>query len=188
MLITTIAALLVGQTSPLLCPVMGSAVHGKGSGSYDYNGARYTMCCAGCNGAFEKDPAKFVKQSTEAKKVVGINLFDPTTGLKIDTKQAKASADFGHLRYYFATEEGKKKFEDNPKQFTVQPKKEALWCAVMNHSLKSYAEAGAYVDQGDTRYYVCCPGCLSKLKADPSNLTAKIRDKVSVPKASAVKS
>lgn len=186
MLIATIASIVMAQ-APLSCAVMGSPVKGKGSGSYDYNGARYTMCCAGCNGTFEKTPEKFVKQATEKKWTVGASLYDPTTGVKVQANEAKGSSDFGGLRYYFASAEAKKTFDANPKKFAVQPKKEALWCPVMNHAIPSYKEAGAYVDKGDTRYYLCCSGCLGKMNEKPAEYMAKVADKVSAPKVFAIK-
>ena len=186
MLIATIATIVMAQ-SPLSCAVMGSAISGKGSGAIDYNGARYTMCCAGCDAGFKATPDKFLKQSAEKKKTVGVFMYDPTTGIKLEAKDSKGTSDFGGLRYHFASAEAKKAFDAEPKKFTVQPKKEALWCAVMNHALPSYKEAGAYVDQGDTRYYVCCAGCLGKMKEKTSEFAAKVADKVVAPKATAVK-
>lgn len=186
MFITTLATLVLAQ-APLSCAVMGSPVKGKGSGAIDYNGARYTMCCAGCDGGFKATPDKFLKQSAEKKLTVGVFLYDPTTGAKIVEKDAKGSSDFGGLRYFFATAEAKKAFDAEPKKFTVQPKKEALWCPVMNHGIADYSKAGAYVDQGDTRYYLCCAGCLGKMKEKPAEFAAKVADKVAAPKAVAVK-
>lgn len=188
MIVTTLAALVLGQSAALVCPVMGSPIKGKGTGSFDYNGARYTMCCGGCSTPFQTNPEKYLKQSSEAKKTVGVSLYDPTTGIKVEAKNAKGSSDFGGLRYFFATTDGKKAFDANPKQFTVQPKKEVLWCAVMNHGLANYSEAGAYVDSGDTRYYVCCSGCLGKFKEKSADFVAKFSDKAIAPKAVVVKS
>ena len=186
MLIATLATIVMAQ-SPLSCAVMGSPISGKGSGSIDYNGARYTMCCAGCDAGFKATPDKFLKQSAEKKKTVGIFLYDPTTGIKLDAKNAKGTSDFGGLRYYFASEESKKSFDADPKKFAAQPKKEALWCPVMNHALADYTKAGAYVDQGDTRYYLCCAGCMGKMKDKPAEFAAKVADKVAAPKAIVVK-
>jgi YHS domain-containing protein len=166
---------------------MGSAIHGKGAGAFDYNGARYTMCCGGCPAPFQADPAKYLKKAADTKLVVGESLYDPTTGIKIDAKKAKGSSDFAGLRYYFASADAKKAFDADPKQFATQPKKESLWCPVMNHAMKSYSDAGAYVDKGDTRYYVCCPDCLAKMKGDMDKFTAQVANKVQAPKAVAAK-
>ena len=187
MIITTLAALVLGQSASLYCPVMGTAISGKGAGSFDYNGARYVMCCSGCPTPFKNEPEKYIKASAEKNRTVGISLYDPTTGIAIDAKKSKGSSDFGGLRYYFASEDGKKAFDAEPKKFGVRPKKEVMYCIVMGHAMASYKDAGAYVDKGDTRYYVCCPDCLAKLKGDLDNLTAKAADKVHEPKAVAVK-
>jgi YHS domain-containing protein len=187
MLITTLVTLVIGQTASLTCPVMGSPITGKGSGAFDYNGARYVMCCGGCPTPFKADPAKYLKVSVEKKLTVGTFLYDPTTGIVIEPKKAAATSDFGGLRYYFASADGKKAFDAEPKKFATQPKKEVLWCAVMNHGLADYKAAGAYVDQGDTRYYLCCDGCLGKMKEKTSEYVAKMAGKVQAPKALAVK-
>ncbi len=187
MLLVTLATLVVGQTAALSCPVMGSAIHGAGTNAYDYNGARFTMCCGGCDDQFKATPAKFLKQAAEKKLTVGVFLYDPTTGIKVEPKKAKGSSDFGGLRYYFANAKAKKAFDAEPKKFASMPAKEALWCAVMNHSIADYNSAGAYVDNGDTRYYLCCNGCMAKMKENQDALTAKIADKVKAPKVYAVK-
>lgn len=169
------------------CAVMGSPISGKGAGTFDYNGARYVMCCGGCPTPFKADPAKYVKQAAEKKWTVGTFLYDPTTGIKIDPKKAAGSSDFGGLRYFFASADAKKAFDAEPKKFATAPKKEVLWCPVMNHGLIDYKAAGAYVDQGDTRYYLCCDGCLGKMKEKTSEYAAKMADKVKTPKALEVK-
>lgn len=187
MLITTLATLIIGQVAPLACPVMGSPISGKGSGAFDYSGARYTMCCGGCDGAFKADPQKYLKQSFEKKLVTGAFLYDPTTGIKIAQKDAKGSSDFGGLRYYFVSAENKKAFDAAPKKFAAQPKKEVLWCPVMNHAIDSYKDAGAYMDSGDTRFYLCCDGCLGKMKENSAEYASKVANKAQAPKAIAVK-
>src|SRR5687768_8571554 len=108
MLITTLATLVLGQAAQLACPIMGSPISGKGSATYDYNGARYTMCCGGCDAPFKADPQKHLKQSAEKKLVVGTFLYDPTTGVQIVAKDAKGNSDFAGVRYYFSSAAGKK--------------------------------------------------------------------------------
>lgn len=52
----------------LTCPVMGEKVasYSKASGYMDYEGVRYYFCCAGCQPAMTKDPAKYAgKEITE---------------------------------------------------------------------------------------------------------------------------
>lgn len=46
----------------LYCPVGKEAVpsYSKASDYVDHNGVRWYMCCAGCGGPFEKDPAKYL--------------------------------------------------------------------------------------------------------------------------------
>jgi YHS domain-containing protein len=51
----------------LYCPVGKEVVpsFGKASDYVDHNGVRWFMCCAGCGGPFEKDPAKYLVPGTE---------------------------------------------------------------------------------------------------------------------------
>ena len=42
-----------------VCPVMGGKIDKKSFA--DYDGKRVYFCCGGCSGAFNKDPAKYLK-------------------------------------------------------------------------------------------------------------------------------
>jgi len=177
------ASVLTLQGAPLSCAVTGEVIT-SAKGSFDYNGVRYPMCCGGCSNAFKKDAAKLLTNEKLKGKTLGVSLYDVTTGTKIEPKAAKGSSDHEGVRYYFATVDGKAAFDKDPKKYGTAPKKEALYCAVMGHAIPNYAAAGAYVDQGDTRYYVCCPACLEKMKADTASLAAKIAVHVKEPAAS----
>jgi YHS domain-containing protein len=56
----------------LTCPVMGDAVasYSKASGYLDYQDVRYYFCCAGCEPAMKKDPAKYAGKNVTDIKVV----------------------------------------------------------------------------------------------------------------------
>jgi len=44
------------------CPVMGTKFPAsRAYGKTEYKGKTYYFCCAGCPGAFEKNPGKYVK-------------------------------------------------------------------------------------------------------------------------------
>lgn len=51
-------------TVSAVCPVMGTKIPDvtKAAGKSVYNGKTYYFCCPGCKPAFDKDPAKYVKQ------------------------------------------------------------------------------------------------------------------------------
>lgn len=175
------------QASPTVCPVMGSPTTEK-SQALDYNGARFRMCCAGCDSTFKANAATIVGKLKANSKAIGEFLFDPTTGVAITPKKAKASSDYMGIRYYFATAEGKTTFDKAPKTFTAMPKKEVLGCVVNTaDQLEYYAQAGGYVDHKGVRYYVCCPDCLAKLKADPEKYTAPFTAKAKAPAVQEIK-
>jgi YHS domain-containing protein len=169
------------QGHAVQCAVMHDAIPARAT-SLDYAGVRYPMCCASCVDPFKKDPAKYLKPDALKDKVVGVSLFDPTTGLRIEPKDAKGGfADFQGIRYHFATAEGKTAFAAAPARFAANPTNEMLYCSVMGHAIKDYASAGGYVDHAGTRMYVCCSGCMGKLKADPATHAEKAKAQVKKP-------
>ena len=166
-----IGTLVIAQAAGLSCATTGEPL-GKSKLALDYGSTRYTFCCAGCPGAFQKDPAKTLKGDALKGKTVGEFLFDPTSGLRIDAKKAKASSDFNGVRYYFASTDAKAKFDAEPKSFTKPVTKEALYCPVMKHGLESVDKAGGYVDHSGIRYYVCCPNCLGETQKNIATMSA----------------
>jgi len=176
----TKAQQVTGPVVPV-CPMTGEASTDAGK-SVDYNGVRYTMCCGGCDAPFKKDPAAALKSDKLKGKVVGVSLFDPVSGARIEAKDAKSSVDFAGTRYFFSSVDERKEFDADPKKFTATPKQDALFCAVMGHELKDYATAGGYADIEGTRYYTCCTDCLAQLKKNPA-LAAKAKNAVHAPVA-----
>ncbi|MCW5943360.1 MAG: hypothetical protein KIS66_14100 [Fimbriimonadaceae bacterium] len=184
-MIATFTALILlasPQTAPLKCAVMHEAADLK-IAKVDFNGARFSFCCGGCDGTFQKSPEKYLTKESLKGDVVGEFLFDPVSGKRIAAKDAKAQADFGGLRYYFESAANKASFEQHKAAFGAMPKKEALYCAVMGHAVKDYASAGGFVDHEGTRYYVCCADCLAAMKKEPGKFVAKAADQVKPPKA-----
>lgn len=181
MITSLIATLAIGAMAPadLSCPVMGSAVPANAKG-VDYGGVRYLMCCAGCDGTFAKNPTKYTKAAEG--KTIGYSLFDPVSGIRVDSKKAKGTMDFGGVRYYFASEDDLAAFKADSKKYTKAPEKEVLYCAVMGHAIEDYATAGAYVDIKGIRYYTCCGDCQAEMKKAPDGFTSKVKDKVAAPK------
>lgn len=180
MFLTAIAMLVVGQAAPLSCPVMGSPIEGKGAETLQYNGVQYATCCAGCGAQFQADPAKYLKAAKD--KTIGVFLFDPTTGLRIQPEKASGFTDYAGIRYYFASDSGKATFASNPKKYTVQPKKEALFCPVSKEAVKSYDKASGYGDYNGVRYYFCCGGCDKPFAQDPAKYAPNAAQAIQTPK------
>ena len=162
-----IAAVLLGQAQDMKCPVMGGPV-AKNSSFVEYAGSKFSFCCPGCEGNFAKSPTKFIETQTKAGNTVGEFLFDPVSRVRLDSLKAKASADFGGIRYPFASEESKKTFLANPNRYASVPSKEALYCPVGKEAVASYSKASDYVDHDGVRWYMCCAGCGGPFEKDPS--------------------
>lgn len=163
------------QGPSLVCPMMLEEV-GKDAKMMDYIGVRYAICCDTCETKFRKDPFKILSNKKIEPYLVGISLFDPVSGARLDQEDSKAFSDYKSIRYYFSTADEKKAFDTKPDTYTAAPKKEVLWCPVMGHDLPSADRSGGYVTVGDTRYYVCCADCLVKMKEKPDALAAGAKD------------
>lgn len=148
----------------------------------DYNGVRYYFCCGGCDYGFTADPVKALKSENSKGKTIGLSLFDPTTGKRVDQKKAKGGfSDYEGVRFFFASEQGKSAFDADPKKYGVMPAKESLVCPVMNKKV-TYTTAESYVDVKGVRYYLCCEGCEGIMKKDPSKFVGAAGKNVSTPK------
>jgi YHS domain-containing protein len=166
-----------------MCAVNTSHAATTTSPKYDYAGVRYGFCCADCVPKFQKDPAPFVASAAKAGTVIGLSLFDPVSGKRIALKAAKGgSSNFMGTRFLFESAENKSAFDANPKGFGLIPEKVALYCPVMGHAVKSYAEAGAMADHGGVRYFLCCPNCLGSFKENPGKYTSGAAKAVMTPK------
>lgn len=162
-----IALALIGQAQPIKCPVMGGAVAAN-SQAVEYNGARYTFCCDGCEGNFVKVPEEFLATQRKAGNTVGTFLFDPVSRKRLDIAKAKATADFNSLRYPFESQANKDTFLKSPGKFANTPAKEALYCPVGKEAVVTYSKASDYVDHDGVRFYMCCDGCGEPFEKDPN--------------------
>jgi Cu+-exporting ATPase len=84
LILTLAGAAFAGQSGPkptpapakapaaLVCPVTGEKIASvkDAAGSSVYKGKTYYFCCSGCKPAFDKNPAKYVKEAAKpaAKK------------------------------------------------------------------------------------------------------------------------
>lgn len=167
----------------LSCPIAGSPVSGKPGEVIEYAGIRFSTCCTDCGGTFKKDPAKALKASADSGKTVGVFLFDPISGARIEASKAAAYSDYKGVRYEFKTTDEKTTFDASPKKFATMPAKEALFCPVYKVKIAAYSEANGYVDSNGVRYYVCCGHCLGEMGKNAAKYTANAADKITVPAA-----
>lgn len=178
-----VLALALSQGPALSCPVMGNAISGKPAEVIEFGGVQYGTCCKGCGATFLKDPAKALKGERVKGKTVGTGLFDPVSGIRIDLAKAAAWADHEGVRYPFSSTANRDAFQKEPKKYAVTPKQEALFCPVMSVPVASMAKAHAFADHEGVRYYLCCGGCDSKFKANPSAFVANAKGKTAPVKA-----
>lgn len=173
----------IQQSAPLTCAIAPEPVVAS-AGTYDFAGSRYGFCCPGCPGSFQKDPNAAIAEAIKSGRTIGESLYDPVSGV-LFTKTVKkvASVDFKSTRFHFSSEANKAKFEADPMKYGIAPKKEALYCAVMKHAVKSYDVAGAYADFEGVRYYFCCPNCLAQFNANPTEYAKNAAQFVMAPKA-----
>lgn len=179
-MLTGFFAALIGAQgiSGLTCPIMGGKVS-MGGGFTDFNGVRYMYCCGGCQDEFEKSPTAALANPKMKGKTLGISLFDPISGARIDADRAKGGyVDTNGVRYYFATPDEKKLFKADPKKYATFVKKETLTCPVMGRAVADYASTSGYADYKGVRYYFCCSGCETKFAENPAEYSAKVASSV----------
>jgi len=180
MITTLIASMTIGiaPVADLSCPVMGSPVPANAKG-LDYAGTRYLMCCAGCDTTFAKDAGKYSK--AKEGKTIGVFLFDPVSGMRVDSKKGKGPIDYKGVRYYFSNDANLATFKGDSAKFATAPEKEVLYCSVMKHGIENYDTAGAYGDYEGVRYYFCCGDCLAAMKKDAAGVAKGVANKVTKP-------
>ncbi len=169
-LVFTVAATL-DSLPPLRCPATLEIIKGAPAASFEYAGAVFGTCCAGCNNTFQKEPQTLIANAIKAKVTVGTFEYDPITGLKIDAPKAKAFSDYKSIRYLFADVAEKKTFDAAPAKFIEDVKSEAYFCPIMEQDVTSKDAAG-YSDYNGVRYYTCCTYCVKKFREDPAKYVA----------------
>ncbi len=178
-----LAAVVLGQSQVLKCPVMGSTVDPK-SPIVEYNGARFQFCCGGCDANFAKAPEDFLKTQRKAGNTVGTFLFDPVSSMRLEVAKATGTTDFDSIRYPFESEANKATFLKSPTKFAATPPKEALYCPVGKEAVPNYSAASDYVDHNGVRWYMCCAGCGGPFEKDPAKyLVPGIEKHIQIPKA-----
>lgn len=181
-MLTTIAlasALLSVSASEPVCPVMPSHALPAKPIFMEWNGGSFGLCCGGCEAPFTKEPMKFIKTATEKNQIVGTFLFDPISKKRLEAKNAKASFDFGGVRYNFENEANMTAFKAMAADKMVKwPEKQSMTCPVSGEAIPSQSKAAGYMDFEGVRYYACCEGCMPTMLENPAKVVAKIKDTV----------
>ena len=187
MTLTMLLAVVALEEKPVVCAVMPSHSVKTTAPGVEFSGAKFTFCCGGCSGPFKKDPAKFLKQASDAGNVIGTSLFDPVSRLRQDPSKAVAWSDYKGVRFHFASAENKATFDADPTKYGTIPNKESLVCAVSGETVADYGTSAGYADHNGVRYYACCAGCMAGLQKDIAELSKGPKVKVTAPKAIAGK-
>lgn len=165
-------------TKPITCAVMAGGATTAKSPAVEFNGAKFSFCCPGCDSSFTKTPMKYINAASNGKATIGEFLFDPVSGARLEMSKAKAVVDYKGVRYPFANAANQKAFNADPAKFAAWPKNVSLVCPVAGDPVDAYSFSAGYVDFKDTRYFVCCTGCLAPLKKDPAGIIAQNKGKV----------
>ncbi|MCW5937966.1 MAG: YHS domain-containing protein [Fimbriimonadaceae bacterium] len=172
----------------LYCPIMMEAAPAMAKAkAVEYAGLYVAFCCGGCDATFSKDPEAHLKKAESSDKPVAMGWFDPITGQRIDGEKAKGQTVYKGVRYYFATDEGLKKFKASPATYAARPAKQSLNCPKSGELIASYSEAAGYRDYKGVRYYICCASCFKSLEKSMGEAVAKNPGQPAAPKAMAYK-
>jgi Cu+-exporting ATPase len=145
--------------SPVYCAVTGEKIGDpkNAAASKVVNGKTYYVCCPGCAPKFDAAPAKYAK----------------VADLQSEKRNLQAKIQLINAEL--------KKVEGAPATQAATPKEEktsvasssSLHCAITDEAIASAKDAaGSEVFNGKT-YYFCCPGCVTKFKADPAKYAAE---------------
>ncbi len=158
-----------------LCPVMGEPI--------DFNVKTMTdegpvyFCCAGCVEKFQKDPAKYQKQ-TEAqraalKKMEHVQVTCPVTGNPVDGKTFAMIEGQG---VSFCCADCVSKYQQDVAKYRAKLEASYTYqvrCPVMGGKI----DPGSYTDlPTGERVYFCCQGCETKLLKDPAKYAPKLAE------------
>ncbi|MBC8138451.1 MAG: YHS domain-containing protein [Fibrella sp.] len=120
------------------------------------NGKTYYICCPGCTSKFDAAPAKYAK-------LADLN----TEKRNLEAKLSRINAELKKIEGNTA------KMDMHKEEKTAVAASSSLHCAITDEAIVSVKDAaGSEVFSGKT-YYFCCPGCVSKFKADPAKYAAE---------------
>src|SRR5512146_2877584 len=114
--ILTVAALvlgLAGPRPPLYCPATLEKLTGRSPITVEYGGILFETCCVGCGNPLVRDPKPLLAEAIKQKLPVGVFIYDPVTGLRIDAAKAPEFMDYKSIRYFFNSKAELKTFDLN---------------------------------------------------------------------------
>ncbi len=145
-----------------LCPIMGNPVNFLVQTMTD-EGPVY-FCCPGCIDKYEKNPAKYAKQTkaqrAAAKKMKRVQVICPVSGEPIDGKTSVTSGGKG---VSFCCPDCAAKYEKDPAKYAAKLEASYTYqtrCPVMGGKVNPTSFTDLPTGE---RIYFCCQGCESKL-------------------------
>lgn len=150
----------------------------------DYAGIQFGFCGVNCVLAFERDPARIVK-NFPGDKPRGMFLFDPVSGARIDLHRQGAIEfrDISGVRVFFESKATLKVFESNDKGYRLSLPRECLVDAVNLKPIITYSDAVGYVDFNGVRYYFGEVETFAKFKSTPRSYTPGVASFVGAPRS-----
>ncbi len=158
-----------------LCPVMDDPV--------DFNIKTMTdegpvyFCCARCIKKYEKDPQKYTEkvatQRAQLQKRSRVQVNCPLSGEPIDRK---VFTEQDGKKVYFCCDDCKGKYENEPARYAAKLEASYTYqtrCPVLGREINPTAFTDLPTGE---RIYFCCPGCDTKLLADPEKYAPKLEE------------
>ncbi len=119
-------------------------------------GKTYYICCPGCTPKFDAAPAKYAKiADLQGEKRI------------LQAKLAEIDAELKKI------ENGTARAATPKAENTAVAASSSLHCAITDEAITSAKDAAGSEVVNGKRYYFCCPGCVTKFKADPAKYAAE---------------
>lgn len=162
-----------------VCPVMGGKIN---KALYvDANGKRIYVCCKGCIDKVKAEPSKYIKKLEAQGITVARTPVEQTLCPVMGGKINKALyVDSGGKRIYMCCEGCIDKLKADPAKYIKKLESQGITlastpveqtlCPVKGTKINK----AVYVDADGKRIYLCCKGCVDKVKADPSKYISKL--------------
>ncbi|MCA0360552.1 MAG: hypothetical protein LCH41_05815 [Armatimonadetes bacterium] len=160
-----LAISLPAQTSEIakmpetMCPVM----KGRPTTSrfaVDYGPFRTYVCCDTCVRTFRDSPGRYMEQAGRQGTKVGIILFHPKTGERLDPKAANRFQELGS--FFAPLKSGMPDVDSSLLSWEVIPRQECLTCPITGKELACSGQAAGYLDLEGLRVYFATPEAFSE--------------------------
>lgn len=162
----------------LVCPITGATVDDD-SPFVCISGIQFRFKDVASRSAFLKAPREALAKAAAKGRIVGVSFFDPVARKSMilsrdgqirepDISAVKTWSPFGGVLYPLASPRSENAFLRGASRFLQEPAKYSLWCPIMRKSTVSIERSVGYVDQGDTRFYICCESCMAQVSRQKS--------------------